>query len=360
MANGYFTAKYEQAGASNYAPSPGAEGVTPSYGLLRYFPIQQAKASLGPDPMERNDELRNTDQPLLQITDTYDPTWEYQSRAYPDIIGWHLAQLLGRDTTSGYAVAAGAAATDLDGTTALATGQYAHTWTAPFGPSGALPQTSQLLWAYKDQGAFLRLNGAATEQFEIDTPDKGGVQIKANGPGTYLESISDPSLTPSYESPSIRPFVHANLNVTFSGASAPSSPGAASGFSVQVNNPVTAVRTLGVNSQYPDRMEKDEGPIMLSGSIAKRNLTKTEWEAMRDLNLFTITARWQSSQFMTGSSGAKYGLQMTIQAQLVGGDVDDLDNKRRHGSSFNWVAVHDGSTASAVIKLVNKTATYAA
>jgi hypothetical protein len=161
------------------------------------------------------------------------------------------------------------------------------------------------------------------------------------------------------EAPSIRPFVHANLAVSFSGSNAPSGTGAASGFTVAINNPVTAVRTLGVSSQYPDRMEKDDGVISLSGTIAKRNLTKSDWDAMRDLNLFTITATWNGG-FITGTSGAKYGLQMVIQAQLVGGDIDDLDNKRRHGSSFNWSAVYDGSTASAVVKLVNSTPTYRA
>lgn len=361
MANGYFTGKFEQTGAADYTPKPGNSTTeATAYGAVRYFPVQQTKPNLGADPMERDDELRNADQALLEITDTFDPTWEYSSRAYPDILGWHLANLFGRDTTSGYAVLAGAAATDLDGTTALATGQYAHTWTAPFGPTGAIPQTSRLVWAYKDQSTFYEMRGCATESLELDTPDKGGVQIKAGGPGTFIDSIADPSLTPSYESPSIRPFVHANLAVTQSGSSAPSSSGVNSGFTVNISNPVTAVRTLGASSQYPDRMEKDEGPFMVTGSISKRNLTADDWKAMRDLNLFTITAKWAGSQFLTGTTGAKYGLSMTIQAQLVGGDIDDLDNKRRHGSSFNWKAVYDGSTTSCVVKLVNTTATYRA
>jgi hypothetical protein len=148
--------------------------------------------------------------------------------------------------------------------------------------------------------------------------------------------------------------------VTSSGASAPSTPGAPSGFTVNISNPVNAIRTLGVVSQYPDRMEKDEMPVMVTGTIAKRNLTSDDWKAMRDLNLFTITAKWQGTNYLTGSTGSQYGLSMTIQAQLVGGDIDDLDNKRRHGATFNWKAVYDGTTAACVIKLVNNTATYRA
>lgn len=359
MATGYFNAKFEQTGASDFTPKAGNESAAATYGLERFFPVQQTKPSLGSDPMERDDELRNADQPLLEITDTYDPTWEYTSRAYPDILGYHLANLLGRDTSNGYSVVGTAGSgTDIDGT-ALTSG-YAHTWTAPFGPAGAIPQTSRMVWAYKDQSTFYELRGAATEQLEIDTPDKGGVQVKASGPGTYIASISDPSLSPSYETPAIRPFVYANLSIAQSGTSAPSTTGVASGFTVQVSNPVTAIRTLGASSQYPDRMEKDEGPIAITGTISKRNLTADDWKAMRDLNLFTITAKWAGSSFLTGTSGSKYGLSMTIQAQLVGGDIDDLDNKRRHGSTFNWKAVYDGTTAGCVIKLVNNTATYRA
>jgi hypothetical protein len=310
--------------------------------------------------MERDDELRNYDQPLLEITDTYDPTWELTQRAYPDTIGWHLANILGRDSNNGYTTTSGG--NDLGGT-ALSGSARTHTWTAPFGPSGALPQTQRLGWAYTDQSTFYTLLGAATEGLEIDTPDKGGVTAKASGPGLYLTSGSAStaitSTSPSYESPSIRPFVHANLQVSFSGTNAPSSPGAASGFTVTINNPVTAIRTLGVASQFPDRMEKDDGLLTFSGTISKRNLTKTEWDAMRDLNLFTITATWTGG-YISGSSGPKYGLQIVSQAQLVGGDVDDLDNKRRHGSTFNWKSVYDGSTASTVVNLVNATATYAA
>ena len=364
MATGYLHGKYEQNGASDYTPKPGNEVTTPSYSSkLMYFPIQSAVPNLNPNPLERDDELRNYDQPLLRVTDTYDPTWDYTSRVYPDLLGWHLAKLLGRDTSSGYSVAAGAAATDLDGTTALAAGQYAHTWTAPFGPAGAIPQTSQLTFAYKDQATFYQMSGCATEQLELDTPDSGGVGLKAQGPALYLNSVTDPSLTPAYETVARRPFVHGNLAVTYADTSSgytTANAGVASGFTVQASQPVNAIRTLGVTSQYPDRMEKDDAPVMFSGSIAKRNLTKADWDAMKALQTFKLTAKWTSTDYITGTSGAKYGLSMTFaNAQLVGGSIDPLDNKRRHGASFNWNAVYDGTTASVVVKLVNATATYA-
>ena len=360
MANGFLNSKLEQNGASDYTPRPGNETTTPSYGLEKFFPVQMTKPALNSNPMVRDDELRNYDQPLLEITDVYDPQWSLQQRAYPDTLGWHLSNVFGRDTATGYSVAS--SGVDTAGT-ALSGSARLHTWTAPFGPSGALPQTQRLGWAYSDQSTFYTLAGAATESLEIDTPDSGGVLLKASGPGLYLTSASASSSITStsvaYESPAIRPFVHANLSVAFSGSNAPATTGAASGFTVTINNPVTAVRTLGVTSQFPDRMEKDDGVITLSGTINKRNLTKNDWDAMRDLNLFTITATWTGG-YITGTSGPKYGLQIVTQAQLVGGDIDDLDNKRRHGSQFNWKAVYDGTTASSVIKLVNATATYAA
>ena len=363
MATGYLHATYEQAGASNYAPSTGNENAaaTAYSGKAMYFPIMSAKPTLGPNPLERDDELRNYDQPIARITDTYDPTWDYESRAYPDLTGWHLANLLGR--TTNYTAAVGPTATNLDGTTALAAGQYSHTWVAPFGPSGAIPQSSRFVFAYADQSVFYEVRGAATEQLEITTPDQGGAQVKASGPATFLNTIANPSLTPAYETPGIRPFVHGNLSVTYADTSSgytTANAGTASEFAVTIRNPVNAIRTLGVSSQYPDRLEKDDTLVMISGTLSKRNLTQADWDAMRNLQTFTLTASWVSTTYLDGASGAKYGLQIKIpNAQLVSGDIDNLDNKRRHGSQFQWQAIYDGTTASATIKLVNKTATYA-
>lgn len=504
MANGYLQGKYEQTSATDFTPNPGSENTTPVYSSKTiYFPIISSAASLNPNPLERDDELRNSDQPFLRVTDVFDPTYSYDSRAYPDLSGWWLAMLLGRDSSASssvvltttttalitaatvipvtsatgiavgqlvggvnitpgtyvtsvsalnvtvsaaqtlssgstvtfatagnykvetgsaavsttttassstaviavtsatgitvgqyvvgtgipantkvvsiaslnitlsavVAVASGAAvsfgtATDIDGTALLAANQFAHTWTAPFGPSGAIPQTANLTYAYKDQSAFFQLKGAACEQFTLDTPDQGGVQIKAEGPAAYLTSISDPSNTPAYESVSRRPFVHANLAVSYADQSGSgyttANAGVASGFTVQARNPVNAIRTLGGASQSPDRLEKDDGPIMFSGTIAKRNLTKADWDAMRALSTFQLSAKWKSTDYITGTSGAVYGLSVTVpNAQLVAGSPDALDNKRRHGASYTWNAAYDGTSASVVVKLCNATSTYA-
>ena len=504
MANGYLQGKYEQTSATDFTPNPGSENTTPVYSSKTiYFPIISSAASLNPNPLERDDELRNSDQPFLRVTDVFDPTYSYDSRAYPDLSGWWLAMLLGRDTSANasviltttttalttasttlpvtaatgvavgqvvagtgitpgttvtgisalnvslsavatvasgatvtfssagnYKVETGSAAvattttaissspviavasatgiavgqyaigvgipantkvvsiaalnvtlsaattcaasaavsfgtaTDIDGTALLAAGQFAHTWTAPFGPSGAIPQTANLTYAYKDQSAFFQLKGAACEQFTLDTPDQGGVQIKAEGPAAYLASISDPSNTAAYESVARRPFVHANLAVSYadnSGAGyTTANAGVASGFTVQARNPVNAIRTLGGSSQSPDRVEKDDGPIMFSGTIAKRNLTKADWDAMRALSTFQLSAKWKSTDYITGTSGALYALSVTVpNAQLVAGSPDALDNKRRHGASYTWNAAYDGTSASVVVKLCNATSTYA-
>jgi hypothetical protein len=432
MATGYLQGKYEQTGASNYTPNPGSENTTPTLsGKVMYFPLQSATPNLNSNPLERDDELRNYDQPILRVTDTFDPTWDYTSRAYPDLLGWHLAQLLGRDTTSGYAVTAGAAAAatttttaasttttvaitsgtgtangqyvtgtgvpanttiasgggttsltlsqavnvasgatlsfggavDISGTSLLLSGQYAHTWTAPFGPAGGVPQTSQMIFAYRDQSTFYQMNGCATEQLELDTPDSGGVALKAQGPSLYLNSITDPSQTPAYETVARRPFVHGSLAVTYADTGSgytTANAGVAAGFTVQARQPVNAIRTLGASSQYPDRMEKDDMPVMFSGTIAKRNLTKADWDAMKALSTFKLTASWVSTDYLSGTSGSRYGCSMTFpNAQLVGGSIDPLDNKRRHGASYNWNAVYDGTSASVVVRLVNTTTTYA-
>lgn len=327
---------------------PGNETNTPTLSTkVIYFPLQQAKASLNPDPMERDDELRNQDEPLPVLTDAYDPSWDFTARAYPDLLGFHLKNLLGPPTTT----VGNGVITDPDAV-AIPTGAYKHVWTAPFGPSGVSPQTSQFQLAYKDQSVFYKVKGCATEALSLETPEKGGAIVKASGPALYLARIADPALSPAYESLAVRPFVRGNLTLpTWLGSSATHE-----NFSLAVSNPVTAVRSLGIASKYPDVMEKDDGVITFTGSLSQRQLGTADWDALRDATAFAATARWASDSIIASAYPYKLYCVMSA-AQYVGGDVDDLDNKRRHGAQFNFKATNNGST-SVVVTLVNATSSY--
>lgn len=342
MATGYLHAAFES--------TPGNETNTPTLSTkVIYFPLITAKPDLNPDPMERDDELRNQDEPLAVLEEAHTPAWSFASRAYPDLLGFQFKNMLGSPATT----AGNGVITDQDGI-AIPTNAYRHVWTAPFGPGGVSPQTSQLQFSYKDQSVFFKLKGAATESLAISTPETGGARIEASGPAAYMVRQSDPALSPTYEALTVRPFTRGNLTLpTFlAGSNARFED-----FSVNIAQNVDLVRSLGVASKFPDIVEKGDGLIVVSGSANMRTLDVDDYDALKAATGFALTARWVNDSIIASSYPYKMYVVCT-NAQYTGGDVDDLDNRRRHGANFNWKATYAGST-SVTIQLVNATSSYA-
>ena len=341
MATGYLHGAFES--------TPGNEVNTPTLSTkVLYFPLITAKPDLNPDPMERDDELRNQDEPLPVLEEAHDPSWQYSARAYPDLLGFALKNLLGSPTTT----TGNGVITDPDAA-AVPTGAYKHVWTAPFGPAGASPMTSQLQFSYSDQGVYYKLKGCATESLAITTPEKGGARIETSGPAAYMARQSTPGLSPSYEALTVRPFTRGNLTLpTFlSGSNARFED-----FNVSIAQDIDMVRSLGAASKFPDVVEKGDGLIVVSGQATMRSLDADDYDALQAATGFALVARWVSESII--ASAYPYKLYVAASnAQFTGGEVDDLDNRRRHGAQFNWKATYAGS-ASVTITLVNATSSY--
>lgn len=93
MANGYLKAAYESI--------PGNELNSPTLSTkILYPPLITFLPKLNPAPLGRDDELRNTDQPLQALPDLYAPTWDYESRVYPDLAAFLLKLILGPPVTT--------------------------------------------------------------------------------------------------------------------------------------------------------------------------------------------------------------------------------------------------------------------
>lgn len=339
MATGYLKHAFESI--------PGNETNTPTLSTkVTYFPILEFGPDLNPDPLERDDELRGIDEPIAVVPDDYAPAWNLTSRMYPDIAGVMLKAILGAPTTT----IGNGVITDPDGGV-IPTGCYRHVWTAPFGPSGVSPQTSEWIAGYKDQSVFLKQKGAACDELSIETPEKGGAMLKAKGPGLFQQRIADPSLTPTYEALSVLPFVRGNLSLPTD----LTSHGTTEDFNVTVANPCDPVSTLGIASSFPDVMEKGEGPIIASGSIPRRQFDDADYDALVNSTGFALTAKWLST--VTIASAYKYTLWMRfLNAQYTSGGPESLANKRRLGATFDWKATYSGTAGHAIITLVNATA----
>jgi hypothetical protein len=343
MANGYTHAARES--------TPGNELNTPTLSTkVIYEPVRSISVALNPKPMERDDEVRNVDEPLAVLAEMYDPTWELESRAYPDLLGFELATMLGNPTTT----AGDGVITDPDAAT-IPAGATRHVFTAPYLPAGLNPKTAQRQLCYVDQGVFYKAKGCGTNSLSIDTPVSGGVSLKASGPALYLARIADPALTPAYEALTVAPFERAHCTLsTWLG-----STGETDDVTVAMAQAMDAAHTLGSTSKFPDQLERGDGPgVIVTGSIPKRQIAAADYDALLAATGFAVKIRWQST-VVIGATAYKYTLWFeALNAQYMDGGPEALANKRRHGGSFNWKATYAGAAGSSKWTLVNATASY--
>lgn len=342
MANGYLHAAYES--------TPGNEANSPTLSTkVLYTPLLSFSPSLNPAPLDRSDELRNVDEPISLIPEAFSPEWSLSTRAYPDVVGFWLKSILGAPTTT----AGNGVITDPDGTV-IPTGAYRHVWTAPYGPSGVNPLTTQLQAAYSDESIYFKLKGAATQSLSIDSPETGGVQLGASGPANYMSRVSSPGLTATYESLTIPPFERSQLTIStwLSGTATTED------FSLNISNPVVPVRSLGTASQFPDVMEKGDASITVSGSIPKRHIDVEDFDALLASTGFATKVKWISTVAI--ASSYKYSLwNENNNCQLVDGSPNALENKRVIGADYTWRATYSGTAGSSKFTLVNATTSYA-
>lgn len=343
MANGYLHSAFES--------TPGNETNTPTLSTkVLYHPLRSFQPSLNPNPLERDDELRNVDEPIMVLPESFDPAWSLDTRLYPDLAGFELKGILGAPTTT----AGDGIITDPDGST-IPTGATRHVWTAPYGPSGASPLTTQRQVAYKDESVFFKLKGCGSSAVALDSPASGGVGLSASGPALYMARVADPALTPAYESLTIPPFERAHLQiVTWLAGTAVTED-----FNVSIANPMETVRTLGAASKFPDLLEKGDGPIVVSGTIPKRHIDPDDFDGLLNETTFTVKVRWQST-VNVGATSYKYALWLECNnCQYVDGEPEALANRRRIGASWAWKATYGGTAGSSKWTLVNNTASYA-
>jgi hypothetical protein len=345
MATGYCNAAFESiVGNETNAPTLSTK--------IIYFPATSFTPNYNGAALDRSDEIRNIDEPLMFVPETFNPEWSLETRAYPDSLGFLMTLICGQPVTT----AGNGIITDPDSATIPATA-IRHVWTAPFTPTGASPLTAQMRAAYKDQTTFFKMKGASCQTLGISTPETGGGRLAASGPANYIVRESDPGLTPTYESMAIPPFMRRNLTIpTWLTGGATS----IEDFSVTIANPVEPYHSLGAGSVggFPDIVEKAEGPITFTGSIPKRQLDPEDIDGLVLNTGFTAKAKWISSANIL-ATGYKYSFWIQFDnAQYVAGGPVSLENKRRHGGNFDFAATSDGAGASVTCTLVNSTASY--
>lgn len=316
-----------------------------------YSPAMSLENAPEPSVLERDDELRGADEPLMVFEDEHNPTWTYNSRAYPDLLGWRLTHILGAPET----IVGDGEVTDPDGNV-VPVGAFMHVWQAPFGPAGPSPLTADVLAGYKDEDVFVQLTGCGAEELSISSGEAGGVRVASNGPALFYAAVDDPEDEPAAESLAIRPFMRRGCVVKLWQGNVLN----IENFDVTVASPIEVARTMGVMSGYPSLIEKAEGPIVVTISVPKRHLAAADLQALLRAERFAMKTLWES-QSEIGATGYPYRAWLEGDgAQYTGGGPAALENKRRVGAEYTAKLTSDGVGASSKFTLVNATEEYVA
>lgn len=358
---------------------------------VAYLPIQSARISPAPTHIDRSDEQRGIDGSVPRILDMFEPEGNITVRAYANILPYLLecAGFTGTRTAGSatlasgdYAIAAaGGSALDnptinvdstagfpasgtlvkngagpaityaslgANGTSFTGVGSHAaisagdtlngvipanvNKWT--FVKRGGLTaKTMQLIACYVEANTFLKGNGFGVSQFSLNSEGA----VSADLMGLVLKRISDPNLTPSYDTQAIPPFRKVDMALQWLTGS-----GETDDFSMQITNGLQRRRSFATNrSYYADKLFHDDARVTVTGSIPKYGLDPEDMDALLAASYFRAQARWKSD-VNVGATAYPYSMWIDMPAcQIVGGGPDELGNKRRYGGSYDWFAGYD-------------------
>lgn len=375
-----------------------------------YLPARSARVSPAPEHLRRSDELRGLQAEPEALVETYAPAGSISVRAYAKELTWLLAlagftptytaggaTVTGPEQTTATGINAldsvtvnvastadfpaagtfimGGVATTYTGKTATSfTGCGSHAATTGgetingHVPTGANKwvftkrdsinaQTAQVAINHKDESVLLKGNGYGV----------GGLNLNAAGEctadlvGLWLRRLAvDSSTTPSYSSQAIPPFRRGELYLNWlSGGGRPAD------FSLAIANPLERIRDLSLTppSAFPSVLEHGDGQVQVTGSIPKRSLNATDFDALLAATAFSAKAKW-SSGTVIGATARLYTLWVEMPScQYLSGDADEIGNKRRIGADYGFFAAYNEAAGYDVrITLINATtaiATYA-
>jgi hypothetical protein len=338
-AGGYIQVALEE------APN-GEHGTNPVSSVPFYLP--QTSINFDPKfaPMDTSDELRGG----LSLSPnkgplSFAPAGPADGRLYPATVGFWLALACGMCTST---PGAGTSAVKDPANVNVPVGAYRHVFDWK---SGQTPQTTQIKWAAPDGSLYWKAMGVGADKLDF-TRNNGAWQVAATLLGLYANTIADPALTPSYETPG--PWRAGQMALTWLASSAITDD-----FTWYVENTLAALSTVSSASLYPDMLVYNGGIPVLGGTIPKRSMEAADWNALIAGTQFAAMMHFIHSE--DAVSGYKHQLWVDMPGcQYQAGTPDAIANQRVNKGSFDWEARDDATTGKrATITLVNATPTYA-
>ncbi len=167
----------------------------------------------------------------------------------------------------------------------------------------------------------------------------------------YAQNIADPSLTPSYDAPSVLPFISANHSI----------PAwlAASGTPTNINYslaaPVVHDYSFGQASKFPDIWDRTTPP-QLTATLTLRNVDVDDWLGYINQTQFTVKSKWLHT-INVGATTYKYQMWIEGNAQYLGTTVESLKHQIKLGATIP-VSFGKGAGSAFKITIVNAVASY--
>lgn len=330
--------------------APGKEsGVSSSFAAKTiYFPAISFTPDINANQLERDDETRTTNEPIRFDQEFFAPTWQMTIRMYPDPLAFLFTGHMGPPVST----AGNGAITDLGGAT-IPVGATRHRWDAPYAVA-SVPPTLMFRIADPEAGIFYDVRGASIETISAASPDSGGIMVTIRGKANYISRIADPSLTATYESLAIPPMLRAFATLSWLASSATTD---SLEWTLQKNTDHD--RSYGGASKWPDLAEHGEGVFQFLGTINKRTINTTDWDAVIAASRFTALIGYVSTAIIASGYPYKVFLQApNTSAAYTTGGPEDIMNRKRTPASFNFRVTRDAAQ-SASIEVVNATASYA-
>jgi len=308
---------------------------------LHYPRARAVRLSPAPTPLSRADELTGLLGEPARLADDYAPAGSLSTRAYGDLMTW----LLAINGWAGVHTAGDGIITDPDGATIPA---GAHKWVFTK-QTGITPQTARIRTNYSRENVELDGYGYALASLNLNAAG----EITGDLVGLFIKRLAaDATTVPAVIASTKWPFRRGDLVVTGLGGGSP----ALSDFTIAIANSLERDKsfTLATPSLWPDQLLFGEEQVQVSGTIPKRLLSSTDYDAMVAGTTFALTAKWISPAVI-GATAKKYGMWFEMPAaQYVGGDPAELTNSRRRGLDLNWfAAIDDVAGYDCKITLVN-------
>ena len=202
--------------------------------------------------------------------------------------------------------------------------------------SANTPLSFQLDADYGDPWLFAQGCGASQVQMGTDGA------FTMSGPALYAERyLADPSMSPSYDAPTVHPIMFRDLEIDAWGGAAVCD---IRSFSWGVDASQVAEDSACTQGGWPDRLYFDGNHTVLSGTVDTSVFNKLTWDHMMAADTFAMTASYLT-QSEIGSTGVPYTMRVRMPAVQLGegGGPEALEAKRRHGGSWPWTATLDAS-----------------